>query len=357
MKKSNTSHMGTLTSKLMLGTAIAGFAALAVSPAQAQNENITVTGTSIRGQQPVGANVISVDRAAIEATGAQTTAQLLVTIPQLDNFGSAAQGGQNSADGSGTQAPTIHSLGNSASNATLVLIDGHRIPLTGINHNLIDPSIIPTSAISNVEVLPDGASAIYGSDAVAGVINFHTRKDYSGWETSAQYGIADHYNTFNFSQMFGHSWEDGGLVAAYNYSSRSNLMNRNRDFITARQDLRRGAADPNLFPERLQRSPAPPGCRRPRRTVRLFPRYPTAVTSRISSARWQRSRPRLRVPAARPMPILIQLVRGSPSVPAWEEAGRAPASAIRLISLRRFLPNCAIRRSSVCIRRLMIASS
>ncbi len=247
MKKSNTSHMGTLTSKLMLGTAIAGFAALAVSPAQAQNENITVTGTSIRGQQPVGANVISVDRAAIEATGAQTTAQLLVTIPQLDNFGSAAQGGQNSADGSGTQAPTIHSLGNSASNATLVLIDGHRIPLSGINHNLIDPSVIPTSAISNVEVLPDGASAIYGSDAVAGVINFHTRKDYNGWETSAQYGIADHYNTFNFSQLFGHSWEDGGLVAAYNYSSRSNLMNRDRDFITARQDLRVGAADPSLF--------------------------------------------------------------------------------------------------------------
>ncbi len=224
----------------MLGTAIAGLAALAVSPAQAQNESITVTGTTIRGQQPVGANVISVDRAAIEATGAQTTAQLLVTIPQLDNFGSAAQGGQNSFDGSGTQAPTIHSLGSSASNATLILIDGHRIPLTGVNHNLIDPSIIPTSAIANVEVLPDGASAIYGSDAVAGVINFHTRRDYSGWETSAQYGIADHYNTFNFSQLFGHSWDGGGLVAAYNYSSRSALMNRDRSFITARQDLRVG---------------------------------------------------------------------------------------------------------------------
>ena len=52
-----------------------------------------------RGQQPVGANVISVDRAAIEATGAQTAAQLLVTIPQLDNFGSAAQGGAEVCDG------------------------------------------------------------------------------------------------------------------------------------------------------------------------------------------------------------------------------------------------------------------
>ncbi len=247
MNKFNADKRAQFTAKLMLGSALTGLFAVAATSAQAQNESVTVTGTSIRGQQPVGANLISVDRAAIEATGAQTAAQLLVTIPQLDNFGSAAQGGQNSADGSGTQAPTIHSLGNSASNATLVLIDGHRIPLTGINHNLIDPSIIPTSAISSVEVLPDGASAIYGSDAVAGVINFHTRKDYSGWETSAQYGMADHYSTFNLSQLFGHSWEDGGLVAAYNYSSRSNLMNINRDFITARQDLRVGAADPSLF--------------------------------------------------------------------------------------------------------------
>ncbi len=240
-------NIGLLTSKLMLGTALASCAALSATTAQAQNENVVVTGTTIRGQQPVGANVIAVDRAAIEATGALTTAQLLVTIPQLNNFGSAAQGGENSADGSGTQAPTIHSLGNSASNATLILIDGHRLPLTGTSHSLADPSIIPPAAIASVEVLPDGASAIYGSDAVAGVINFHTRRDYSGWETSMQYGMADSYNTFTASQMFGHSWDDGGVVAVYNYSNRSNLMNRERDYITARQDLRRGAADPSLF--------------------------------------------------------------------------------------------------------------
>ena len=187
-----------LVSRLMLGTALAGIALISAPRAFAQ-ETVTVTGTTIRGQQPVGANVISVDRAAIEATGAQTTQQLLATIPQLDDFGAASQGSQNSSDNSGTQAPTIHSLGNSASNSTLVLIDGHRIPLTGLNHALADPSIIPTAALSDVEVLPDGASAIYGSDAVAGVINLHTRKDYSGWETSMQYGVADHYNSFNFS--------------------------------------------------------------------------------------------------------------------------------------------------------------
>ena len=121
-----------------------------------------------------------------------------------------------------------------------------------------------------MEVLPDGASAIYGSDAVAGVINFHTRKDYSGWETSAQYGIADHYNTFNFSQLFGHSWEDGGVVAAYNYSSRSNLMNRDRDFITARQDLRRRCSRSILFTGVPRHRPLAPRCRPPRPTARRF---------------------------------------------------------------------------------------
>jgi iron complex outermembrane receptor protein len=108
-----------LVSRLLMGTALAGIFAVAGTEVAAQNETVTVTGTSIRGQQPVGANVITVDRTAIEATGAQTTAQLLQTIPQLDNFGSAAQGGQNSADGS-AQTPTIHSLGRSASNSTLI---------------------------------------------------------------------------------------------------------------------------------------------------------------------------------------------------------------------------------------------
>ncbi len=244
-------HISKLAGKLMLGTALGMSVIVPMtvivlpSEALAQNENVTVTGTSIRGQQPVGANVITIDRSTIEATGVQTTQQLLATIPQLDNFGGAAQGAQNSADT--TAAPTIHSLGNSASNSTLVIIDGHRIVPSGGGYNLVDPSIIPAAATQNVEVLPDGASAIYGSDAVAGVINLHTRKDYDGWETSVQYGVADHYDSFNFSQLFGHSWEDGGVLAVYNYSNRSNLMNRERDFITARQDLRRGPADPSLF--------------------------------------------------------------------------------------------------------------
>src|ERR1700704_5742221 len=86
-------------------------------------EEVVVTGTSIRGAAPVGSNLITVNREAIAATGAQTMQQILASVPAVTGFGNAAQGGFGSADLSGTYAPTIHGLGASASNGTLVLID------------------------------------------------------------------------------------------------------------------------------------------------------------------------------------------------------------------------------------------
>src|SRR5579871_1911430 len=105
-------------------------------------EEVVVTGTSIRNTTPVGANLITVGHDAIAATGAQTMQQILASVPAVTGFGNAAQGGFGSADNSGTYAPTIHGLGASASNGTLVLIDGRRLPLSGINHTLADPNII-----------------------------------------------------------------------------------------------------------------------------------------------------------------------------------------------------------------------
>jgi iron complex outermembrane receptor protein len=215
-----------LSGRLMAGT---GLAMLFAIPALAQNETVVVTGSNIRGAQPVGQAVISVDRARIENSAAVTAAELLQnSVPQLSGFGSPAQASQ------GAFEPKIHAVGGGSSASTLTLIDGHRVPPSGGMYRISDPNIIPPGAIERIEVLPDGASAVYGSDAVAGVINVITRKDYNGWETSAQYGMADQYNTANFSQIFGHSWENGGLLASYGYSNRSNLMNRARpEFVGA----------------------------------------------------------------------------------------------------------------------------
>ena len=193
-------------------------------------ETVTVTGTSIRGAIPVGQNLITVDRSTIEATGAQTVQQLLTTVPSVQGFGNAGQGGFGSADASGTNAPTVHGLGASASNGTLVLIDGHRLPLTGLAHSLADPNVIPANALQRVEVLPDGASSIYGSDAVAGVINFITRKHYDGLEFSAQTGFGDGYATQNVGLVGGQNWDSGSVLVAYQWSNRSALHAADRNF-------------------------------------------------------------------------------------------------------------------------------
>ncbi len=199
----------------------------------AKLQEVVITGTSIRGTTPVGANLITVGRDAIAATGAQTMQQILASVPAITGFGNSAQGGFGSADASGTYAPTIHGLGASASNGTLVLIDGRRLPLSGINHTLADPNIIAPLSIERVEILPDGASSTYGSDAVAGVINFVTRKNFKGFEVSGQAGLADGYNTEEGGFLWGDAWDNTSVMLSYDYERRSALSNADRAFTRA----------------------------------------------------------------------------------------------------------------------------
>ena len=169
------------------------FATLSLTgAAQAQDERVdevVVTGTSIRGAAPIGSNVITVGPMEIQRQGGQTLDEILKSVPALSNMGQVGQGQHNSTYFS----PNIHQLGGSASGSTLVLMDGLRFPLGGTSHSQPDPSIIPTIAIQRVEVLADGSSSIYGSDAVAGVVNFITRDGYDGLLLQAEGGGADNY--------------------------------------------------------------------------------------------------------------------------------------------------------------------
>jgi iron complex outermembrane recepter protein len=203
-------------------------------------EEVVVTGSSIKGVSPVGSNLVTVGREEIEETGAQTVQQILKTVPSIVGLQSAGQGGYGSFDGAGTNAPTIHGLGASASNSTLVLLNGHRLPVSGINHVLADPNIVAPLALERVEVLADGASSVYGSDAVAGVVNFLTRRNVEGIETSVQKGFADGYSTLNAGMLAGTQWDGGSLVFSYNFSDRDNLSGEDRDFVRADQRPRGG---------------------------------------------------------------------------------------------------------------------
>ncbi len=223
----------------------------AMSPAHAQkapadatdetNETeIVVTGSSLKGVAPVGSNLVTVGRDDIDKLGANTVQQVLKSVPAIVGLNSPGQGGFGSFDGAGTNAPTIHSLGASASNSTLILLNGHRLPVGGANHVLADPNIVPPMMLQRVEVLADGASSVYGSDAVAGVVNFITRRDVDGFELNVQKGFGKQYGTFNAGLVAGKKWDSGSVVFGYAYSDRDNLNAADRAFTVANQFSRGG---------------------------------------------------------------------------------------------------------------------
>jgi len=217
------------TLALLLASAFStGATAQQSASASSDVEQVVVTGTSIRGVQPTGSNIITATRVDLDKTNVQSMQQIYKTIPALSNMGALPQGNQS---GNAYYSPTIHNLGSSSSNSTLVLIDGHRFSLGSQQQPLSDPGIVPAIAIERVEVLADGASATYGSDAVAGVVNFVTRKNFEGLEIDGQAGFASGYNTLNSSILWGQRWGDASLMLAGSYSYRSVLRSDARDYL------------------------------------------------------------------------------------------------------------------------------
>jgi len=193
-------------------------------------EELVVTGSSIRGVPPVGSNLISVTREDIQAIGAVSTPDLLATVPQLNSFNTAPQA---SLGGMGSYAPGMRGL---PASATLPLMNGHRLVAAAANETNPDYPLIPGLAIERVEIVADGASSIYGSDAVAGVVNFITRKRFSGVELNASYGAADDYAAGYVGALVGKDWGSGSILAAYQYAENGNVTGGDRDYRV--QDFR-----------------------------------------------------------------------------------------------------------------------
>ncbi|RZF59216.1 hypothetical protein EWE75_22890 [Sphingomonas populi] len=205
--------------------------ALSAEPVQ----DIIVTGSSIRGVAPTGSALTTVSRADIVATGASTTTELLRSVPQLGSFGATGQNtGHDQANF--VDQPAIHGIGvgNGGGGLTLVLVDGLRLPGAGINQTAPDPSAIPPSAIERIEVVADGASSIYGSDAVAGVVNFILRKNVNGIETNGRVGFGSGYRTYNGNILAGKTWDTGSVLFDYEYSENTALNGRERDYYYSR---------------------------------------------------------------------------------------------------------------------------
>jgi iron complex outermembrane recepter protein len=159
------------------------------SIASAADVRVDVTGTNIKRVDTEGpAPVAIITREEIERRGSTTVAEILRALPAQGGFTFDDQFTNGFAPGSSGIG-----LRNLGQNATLVLVNGRRVANYGFAQNIdlafVDLNSIPVGAIERIEVLKDGASAIYGSDAIAGVINIIMRKDFRGVEATASYGV------------------------------------------------------------------------------------------------------------------------------------------------------------------------
>ena len=208
---------------------------------ESENE-IVVTGTAIRGVAPIGSNLVTLDREFAEDTAATDMSELLNNVPAITTAG--ADAGENVFS---YYSPQIHSLGGAGSNTTLVLIDGMRIPGGGTRTAQTDPNILPISAVQRVEVLADGASSVYGSDAVAGVVNYITRPSFSGANIAGRVGLADNWHTYDVNGIVGTKWGTGGIYVAAQHTFRSPLEKKDREILGMGDYRPLGGRNTNTF--------------------------------------------------------------------------------------------------------------
>ena len=190
---------------------VLGFATIA-SPAMAQSaaeeassgEEIVVTGSRLaRPDLEAASPVTSVSAEAIQISGANNAEEFLRDLPQAV----AAIGGNTNNGNPGVATIDLRNLGEER---TLVLVDGKRfVPYD--SNGIVDLNMIPSALIERVDVLTGGASSVYGSDAIAGVVNFIMKSDFEGVEVDGQLGITERGDGFtrNASITLGVNSGDG----------------------------------------------------------------------------------------------------------------------------------------------------
>ncbi|RAK52760.1 TonB-dependent receptor [Phenylobacterium deserti] len=202
---------------------------------------VLVTGSHIRGVTDSPSPVTVLSRDDIDQAGHATVAAALQALPQ--NFSGVGTEGTatTGADRLGTNnnyASSVN-LRGLGPDATLVLVNGRRMAGAGAMGDFSDVSALPTAAISRIEVLLDGASALYGSDAVGGVVNIVLRRDFEGAETRLRAGVGTRGEPAEWmaAQTVGRRWNGGSGLLSYEYHRRDALPAADRAF-SASADLR-----------------------------------------------------------------------------------------------------------------------
>lgn len=205
------------------------------------NKDIVVTGTNISGVKPVGSQTLAIDRSQVLATGYTNVNDVLQTLPQVQNNPNSGgsgpvyrQGGTSGYGGNSTQGNAINLRGLGTS-ATLTLVDGRRVVPSGAASTFTESIQIPVAALERIEVVSDGNSAIYGSDAISGVINYVLRKRFDGLEVTGRDTFDRYHNVWGASVTAGKSWGTGNIIVTYDHEDREAFVNGRSKFL--RRDL------------------------------------------------------------------------------------------------------------------------
>ncbi len=212
-------------------------------------DDVVVVGSHIRGARTTAAlPVVVLDEAQIDATGAASGDELFRTIPQMGDVLFDASNNPQTSNAARGDVNSVNLRALGVGN-TLVLLNGRRIvqhptsqgtsdtgtvPVLSYNSNAI-----PVAGLRRTEILLDGAAAIYGADAVAGVVNTVLRDNFDGLTVSSRYGMAEgtSMEEFELNLFAGRNFERGNLSAFVNYTDRSALLASDQDF-TRSDDLR-----------------------------------------------------------------------------------------------------------------------
>ncbi|MDO8178629.1 MAG: TonB-dependent receptor [Undibacterium sp.] len=229
--------------------ALIGVSSLAAGTAFAQEkpverlQRVEITGSSIKRIASEGALPIEIiTRKQIDAAGIVTAEQLIATL-NINGNGSdnlASNADVTSGAQRGNNGASSANLRGQGADSTLVLLNGRRVATHGMKGSAVDLNSIPMAAVERIEVLKDGASAIYGTDAIGGVINFILRKDYSGLELQAFTDVTQegggNIARVSFVGGFGNLEEKGyNVMIAGARSENKALRGSQRDFVNTFQ--------------------------------------------------------------------------------------------------------------------------
>lgn len=201
---------------------------------------VVVTGTLLRRSGELASPVLMLNRDALDSRGRGTVAETLTDLPQ-NYAGSGTPGallsGADRGGSNGVVATGVNLRGLGA-DATLVLVNGRRLAGTGFRGEFADVSALPSAAVERVDVLLDGASALYGSDAIGGVVNIIMRRSFDGQESRIRVSAAEGgMETVQASHTGGRSWSGGSALLSYEYQHQASLSSLDRAY-TRDGDLR-----------------------------------------------------------------------------------------------------------------------